>query len=68
VEELFDPDQHNASGDSADGSIARGNMSADLSRRKSGMDAPRRSVLDTTHQKIVVATLVADKVRLQIII
>jgi hypothetical protein len=52
----------NASGDSADGSMTRGNMSADLSRRKSGVDLPRRSVIDTAHQKIVVATLVAEGV------
>ena len=46
-----------ASDDSANGSMSVGQMDPDRSVRKSNVTLPQRSVVDTAHQKVVVATL-----------
>ena len=46
-----------ASDDSANGSMSVGQMDPDRSVRKSNVTLPQRSVVDTAHQKLVVATL-----------
>ena len=46
-----------ASDDSANGSMSVGQMDPERPRRKSNVTLPQRSVVDTAHQKVVVATL-----------